>query len=158
MKTFKTHNTMPEELRMRSVNMLQPLLADLVDLSTQIKQAHWNVKGGSFMPVHKLMDDIHEEAEEWGDTVAERISQLGFQAMGTARMAVTASRLPELELGTFDDMEILAAIAERLGTVADCVRHCAGELGEDLTTQNMILTLSEEMDKQLWFVEAHLQR
>lgn len=157
MKSFTTRNNLPEPTRMAMVNLLQPILADLIVLGTQVKQAHWNVKGSSFLPVHKFMDDLYEESEEWVDTVAERIAQLGFQTMGTAAMAAKATSLPDLPMETYECMAVLGAIADRVAMVANCVRHCCGQMGDDLTTQNVMLNIAEALDKQLWFVEAHLQ-
>jgi starvation-inducible DNA-binding protein len=52
----KTRNDLPDNIRKAAIDLLQTRLADAVDLVTQAKQAHWNVKGPSFVSLHDLMD------------------------------------------------------------------------------------------------------
>src|SRR4030095_5083683 len=82
---YKTKNDIPEEKRAELIKLLNKRLSDVIDLQTQMKQAHWNVKGPSFIALHELFDKINEDVEGYADTVAERIVQLGGVAEGTAR-------------------------------------------------------------------------
>src|SRR3954454_23937635 len=84
---FKTKNDLSEAIRAKSVELLNARLADAIDLHTQNKQAHWNVKGASFIALHELFDTINEGVENYVDDLAERAVQLGGVAEGTARMA-----------------------------------------------------------------------
>jgi starvation-inducible DNA-binding protein len=67
--------------------LMNQRLASAVDLQTQMKQANWNVKGPSFIGLHKLFDEVDEAVESYVDMIAERIVQLGGIAEGTARVA-----------------------------------------------------------------------
>ena len=93
-----TRHTLPLATRKKSIALLAALLADAVDLYSQIKQAHWNVRGPSFIALHELFDKIAEETEDHVDSLAERIAQLGGQPRGTARIAASNSRLKEYPL------------------------------------------------------------
>ena len=84
-RLFPTKNDLPEATRSRIADLLNQRLADCIDLQTQCKQAHWNVKGQSFIGLHKLFDDVNEDVEEYVDLLAERVVQLGGIAQGTAR-------------------------------------------------------------------------
>jgi starvation-inducible DNA-binding protein len=84
-----TKNDLPAEKRASAVELLNDLLEDLIDLQIQAKQAHWNVKGPNFIALHELFDSVAEEAEEFVDTVAERIAALGGKAEGTIGVVVT---------------------------------------------------------------------
>ena len=84
---YKTRIDIPAKTRTKVNRLLQSSLADAVDLFTQIKQAHWNVKGPTFIALHELFDRIAEDVEEHGDLLAERITALGGRADGTARVA-----------------------------------------------------------------------
>src|SRR6201747_1134232 len=92
---FKTKNDLSEAIRVKAIELLNARLADAIDLQTQTKQAHWNVKGPNFIALHKLFDEINESVEDYVDEIAERVVQLGGIAEGTARMAANRSSLPE---------------------------------------------------------------
>src|SRR5260370_42604147 len=90
---FKTKNDISEDVRTKANDLLNARLADAIDLATQIKQAHWNVKGPNFIALHELFDKINEDVEDYVDDIAERAVQLGGVAEGTARLAAHRSRL-----------------------------------------------------------------
>src|SRR5437773_11475131 len=92
---YPTRNDLPESARTKLVELLNARLADAIDLQTQCKQAHWNVKGPNFIGLHKLFDEINEEVEDYVDEIAERAAQLGGDVLGTARMAAGRSTIPE---------------------------------------------------------------
>src|SRR5215475_4138888 len=92
---FRTKNDLSEEIRAKAVELLNARLADYKDLQTQIKQAHWNVKGPNFISLHLLFDKINDDVEDYVDEIAERAVQLGGVAEGTARMVATRSSLAE---------------------------------------------------------------
>src|SRR3989442_14302598 len=92
---YKTKNDLPEKVRTQGVGLLQERLADCIDLVTQTKQAHWNVKGPSFIALHELFDKVYEHTQEYADLIAERIVQLGGIAEGTVRAAAKRSKLQE---------------------------------------------------------------
>jgi starvation-inducible DNA-binding protein len=80
---YKTKNDLSEMTRAEVVPILNARLADRIDLMHQAKQAHWNVKGPSFIALHKLFDEVVDAAEEYMDLLAERVVQLGGTAEGT---------------------------------------------------------------------------
>src|SRR5262245_31210533 len=93
-ETFETHNDISQRVRENMIDLLNQQLADTFDLYSQVKQAHWNVKGMHFMQLHLFFDDLAGGLLEQVDTVAERATALGGTALGTARLAGTKSRLP----------------------------------------------------------------
>jgi starvation-inducible DNA-binding protein len=92
---FKTKNDLGEGTRVKAVELLNARLADCNDLQTQAKQAHWNVKGPSFIALHELFDKANEAVEDYVDDIAERAVQLGGVAEGTACTAARRSSLAE---------------------------------------------------------------
>src|SRR5215210_665931 len=98
-RLFPTKNDLPEATRARIADMLNQRLADCIDLQTQCKQAHWNVKGQSFIGLHKLFDDVNEDVEGYVDLLAERVVQLGGVARGTARNVAARSTLSDYPQG-----------------------------------------------------------
>src|SRR6266487_6723355 len=121
-RTFTTRIDIPEQSRRLLIELLNARLADAFDLYSQLKQAHWNVKGSDFIQLHELYDTIAESVLEYVDTIAERATALGGLALGTARMAAAASTLDEYPTDAVAGMDTVAAIADRLGVYGASVR------------------------------------
>ena len=158
-RTFKTSVDIPADARGKVVRVLNQHLADSFDLMSQVKQAHWNVKGSDFWQLHKLFDEIAARAAEWVDEFAERVTALGGYATGTARMAAASSRLPEFPTDISDSMEYVRAVADRLGAFTNSAREAIEETDElgDADTADLFTEISRCADKYLYFLEAHLQ-
>jgi starvation-inducible DNA-binding protein len=161
-REFKMYNTridLASSIREKSIALLQARLADSVDLFTQIKQAHWNVKGPHFIALHELFDSIAEIVEEHSDMLAERITALGGRADGTARVAAAQSSLKEYPLDLASGKKHVMAVADRLAAFGKTARAAIDVSGQggDADTADLFTEISRAVDKQLWFVEAHLQ-
>jgi starvation-inducible DNA-binding protein len=157
--TFKTRSDLPHKAREEMIALLNRQLADTFDLMSQVKQAHWNVKGPQFFALHGLFDKLAEELEGSVDTIAERATALGGIAHGTVRMSAKASRLPELGPDVFDGMAVVDALATRYGQLGASTRAAIAEANEkgDFDTSDLFTEVSRELDKSLWFLEAHRQ-
>jgi starvation-inducible DNA-binding protein len=153
---FKTKNDLPECIRTKAIALLNAQLADAVDLQTQIKQAHWNVKGPQFIALHELFDNVNEAVEDYVDDIAERAVQLGGVAEGTARMAAQRSSLGEYPTSALDGHAHVEALSSALAAFGKSVRKAIDD-SNDLDTADLFTEISRGIDKWLWFVEAHLQ-
>jgi starvation-inducible DNA-binding protein len=156
---YQTKNDLSEQRRKRVIELLSARLADCIDLQLQAKQAHWNVKGPSFIALHKLFDEVADTAEEAVDLIAERIVQLGGIAEGTVRVAGQRSALREYPLNIAAGKDHANALSDALAASGKLVRSAidqAAEIG-DVDTSDLFTEVSRGIDKQLWFVEAHLQ-
>ena len=158
-KLYATKNDLSEQTRSQVIALSTARLADSVDLQTQVKQAHWNVKGPDFISLHKLFDEINEDVEEYVDLTAERVVQLGGVAEGTARLAVKASKLPEYPANIADGHQHVDALSTALAAYGKLARAAIDEANKlgDADTADIFTEISRGVDKWLWFVEAHLQ-
>jgi starvation-inducible DNA-binding protein len=156
---FKTKNDLTEETRMRAIELLNVRLADCVDLQTQAKQAHWNVKGPNFIALHELFDEIYESIGNYVDNIAERAVQLGGVAEGTARTVAKRSTLAEYPANVRDGYSHVEALSSALAAFGKTARKAIGESNDlgDVDTADLFTEVSRGIDKWLWFVEAHLQ-
>jgi len=154
-----TRNDLDARLRERMIGLLNQQLADVLDLYTQVKQAHWNVKGPHFIALHELYDKLAEELEDPIDDIAERVTALGGVARGSARIAADESRLPELPLASLDGLKLTALLADRYAALAKSTRAAIGSADDagDADTADLFTGISRGLDKALWFLEAHLQ-
>lgn len=156
---FPTHHDLPESVRAQVIQQLNLTLATTSDMYSQLKQAHWNVKGKRFYQLHLLFDEIAEEIEAFVDEQAERVTALGGYALGTVRMASELTELPEYPNRCVDDLEVVEAMVERMGAFARLLRDSIGRTAEwgDADTSDLYTEISRAVDKRLWFLEAHLQ-
>ncbi len=92
---YKSPSHLPEAARTDLIATLNARLADGLDLHSQIKVAHWNIKGPQFAALHPLFDTFATSLALHNDSIAERAVTLGGKAYGTARHVATTSRLPE---------------------------------------------------------------
>lgn len=154
-----TRIDIPGNMRSAMVELLNARLADAVDLSSQMKQAHWNVKGPSFIALHELFDAVHAAMQVHVDDMAERITALGGTARGTAAVAASASTLPEYPLDVHSGSEHVEAVSTALAAFGKLVREAIAEAGEvgDADTEDLFVVVSRDIDKNLWLVEAHAQ-
>jgi len=155
----KSRISLPEKNRIEIINALNGSLASTTDLMMQLKQAHWNVKGMEFISLHKLFDEIAEIIEEQVDIIAERITSLGGTALGTLHEAAKNSTFrpyPTDIFGTKKHLELLAHNFAILGELSRKNIDFSDELG-DMATNDLYIDLVRVLDKNLWFIEAHLQ-
>lgn len=155
---YPTRIDLTADVRSQVVGLLNQTLAATLDLKTQTKQAHWNVKGMDFYQLHELFDEIATELEEYVDMVAERVTALGGIALGTARIAAAQSILPEYPLDAVEGAEHVNALAERFALYGKHLREAIDQTGNagDADTADLYTEISRTIDKRLWFLEAHL--
>jgi starvation-inducible DNA-binding protein len=155
---FKTQNDLPEKTRTEAVAILNARLADSIDLMHQAKQAHWNVKGPSFIALHKLFDEIVDAAEEYMDLLAERVVQLGGMAEGTIQVATKHTELKEYPLHMSAERDHIVALSAALAAYGKSARRAIDQTDElgDRDTADIFTEISRGVDKYLWFVEAHV--
>jgi starvation-inducible DNA-binding protein len=158
-KIYPTKNTIGEKVRIQMEAILQDRLADSIDLQTQAKQAHWNVKGPNFIALHELFDKIAEESEEYPDLIAERIVQFGGVAEGTIQVVANRTNLPDYPLVLMTGREQIEAFSHTLAVYGELIRKTIKQAAEldDPATADIFTQISRSVDKNLWFIEAHDQ-
>jgi len=155
---YQTKHDLPAHTRAEVIEILNARLADSIDLMRQAKQAHWNVKGPSFIALHKLFDEVVDAAEDSMDLLAERVVQLGGTAEGTIQVATARTGLKAYPLTLAEGREHVEALSSALAAYGTSV--CRGiaqadALG-DTDTADIFTEIARGVDKYLWFVEAHL--
>ena len=156
---YKTRNDLSNNVRKTVCEVLNARLADALDLKLAIKQAHWTVKGPSFIALHELFDQIATRVDGQADDMAERITALGGTPEGTAQVAAKKSTLKPYPLDLADGVDHLEALASRLGNFGKAVRAAIDETDKagDADTADLFTGVSRAIDKDLWLIEAHLQ-
>ena len=158
-RPHQTRNDTESNARKVSLETLQGRLADGIDLSLVIKQAHWNLKGPEFIGIHLMLDGFRDEMDDHNDKIAERITQLGGTARGTTQAVGTESKLAPYPLDTYNIGDHVAALIDRYAVYANAVRQNIDDTDEagDAGTSDLFTEVSRAVDKNLWFLEAHVQ-
>lgn len=159
-RLYKSKIDLPESERVKAVGLLNTTLAATLDLWSQVKQAHWNIKGKNFYQLHLLFDEVAEVVYKFIDMVAERATALGGIAKGTARQSASHSFLPEYpDTDRLDEEGHLNALSDRLSAYGKHIREGIEQTDQldDEGTNDLYIEISREIDAKLWFIEAHLQ-
>ena len=155
---YDTRNDLPTAVRTSVVNLLNSRLADAIDLGTQTKHAHWNVKGPHFIALHELFDQVAEHIEDHVDTIAERITALGGTAHGTLATVSRTTSLAAYPDDITDGIQHVDALSRAVADFGAKMRKAIEESARagDADTSDLFTGISREVDKDLWFLEAHL--
>ena len=139
--------------------MLAARLADTIDLALIAKQAHWNVKGTTFIAVHEMLDDLRGDVDEYVDTIAERISAIGGNPAGTVQAVAQKSSLPAYPTDIHRIEDHLRALVERYGAATEAMRRDIDNAANagDAVTADVFTEVARGLDKWLWFLRSHLQ-
>lgn len=141
------------------IDILNARLADAIDLSLIIKQAHWNLKGIQFIAVHEMLDLFRAAVDQHVDTIAERVAQLDGIALGTSQVVAKASKLEPYPTDIRKVPDHLKALADRYAAIANQVREDIDATDEagDADAADILTAFSRELDKELWFIKSHLE-
>lgn len=149
-----------DNARKAAIEVLSARLADATAMLLALKQAHWNVKGPNFIAIHELFDQVYERLEPHIDTMAERIKQLDGMASGTAEHVAKTSSLKPYPLDLTSEADHIRAVSERMRDLGGKVREGidATESAGEATAADILTAMSRDLDKDLWFIESHLEK
>lgn len=142
-----------------SIDELNSCLADAISLSRAIKQAHWNLKGKNFIAVHELFDAVNERVSAQIDEMAERVQILDGVALGTLEEAARNTNLQPYPTDLTKAEDHIQALCERMRDYGEKLRKGVDNVDEagDTGTADLLTGASREVDKDLWFLESHLE-
>jgi starvation-inducible DNA-binding protein len=154
-----TRTKLESNTRATSIEVLNARLADGLDVALITKQAHWNLKGPQFIGIHLMLDGFRAEQDDLNDKMAERITAIGGTAYGTTQEITKRSQLESYPTDIYRISDHLAALIDRFSVYANAVREAIDTTDEagDADTADLFTEISRTMDKQLWFLEAHVQ-
>jgi starvation-inducible DNA-binding protein len=156
---FKSPSHLPEDARAKIADALNACLADGLDLHSQIKVAHWNIKGPQFAALHPLFETFAVGLAAYNDAVAERAVTLGAKAYGTARQVAKTSTLPDYPRDATRDLEHVGLLADRIDKYLEGARasRTIGEALGDTDTVDLLTGIITEFEKHAWFLRASLE-
>ena len=157
-RRWSNRNDLGDNAKETSINTLQAILIDTLDLYNVTRQAHWNLKGSNFIGVHTMLEGFYNQLNEFTDLLAERIVLIGGVADGTSQTLASTTRLAPYQNDLLDSMAHLDALGERYAQVAKATRAGIDETDEagDADTADLLTEISRAIDKDLWMIDAHL--
>ena len=155
---FTNHVALPDGAKETLVGTLNIALATTNDLYSQVKQAHWNIKGPQFFARHELFDSMAGRLRDYADAVAERATTMGGYATGTTRLSASASKLPEYDLRAVDGKQHIKVLVDRFSEYTKFVRRAIAEASEnnDPATEDLYTEILRGTELDMWFLESHL--
>lgn len=138
-------------------NSLQDLLVDLVALSLDGKQLHWHVTGPLFKPVHEQLDEVVTFARVASDDVAERAVALGHPVDARPVTVAKEASLPEAPNGWLDAADAVRRYVASIDAVVARGRAAIAALEEEPVTQDLVIGIVAELEKQRWLLDAQVR-
>jgi starvation-inducible DNA-binding protein len=138
-------------------DLLNANLANVIDLTLDGKQCHWNLQGTGFIGVHQLLDDTADRLREVSDMIAERIVILGGEPNGLASRVAKDSILNDYPTNITEVPEHVRELTSRYKKVASTLREAiqsAGDAGDE-DTADLFTEASRVIDKDAWFIGAN---
>jgi starvation-inducible DNA-binding protein len=150
-------NSLSTKTKSAMADLLNVRLAELIDLASHAKDAHWNVRGSGFAALHELFDEVAMVAGAASDDAAERVVQLGGRAKGTIQHVSEVSTLPKYPAALTDLGDHAAALGKSIAWVSTRLREAIDDAAEagDHATADLFTQHTRALDKILWMVEAH---
>ena len=137
------------------LSSLQEALVDLIDLSLQAKQAHWNLYGPAFRSIHLQLDEVTDEVRIASDDVAERLVALGGEPDGRAASVAQASQVAEIPAGRLPVDKVIRQFEDRLQSTADRLKKNIEAIeADDPLSQDMLIGIATGLEKQAWMFRA----
>jgi len=140
-----------------TAQFLTPVALGLQALAVNGKQAHWNVRGANFIAIHELLDTIVAHAQDGADLAAERIVALGLPI--DARVSTVAAKTAPTNVpaGFAQWEDVIRGVIADIDAVSADVQAAVDGLDEvDLSSQDVVINIKQALDKDRWFLFAHL--
>jgi len=155
---FASNVALPDSTKDDLVKQLNTTLGTASDLVSQVKQAHWNIKGPHFVARHELFDELADHLRESVDDIAERIGTLGGYAEGTVRMASESTKLEGYDRNAIQGVDHVKALVQRYGTFSALLRkqvEATAKFG-DPATEDLLTETLRQSELDMWFLESHV--
>ncbi|MEM6791967.1 MAG: DNA starvation/stationary phase protection protein Dps [Myxococcota bacterium] len=157
MRKFKSSVALPDDVREPIIKQLNVVLATATDLTSQIKQAHWNIKGPEFFARHELFDKVADRTRDMVDEFAERAATLGGYAEGTIRMAGEKTVLEPYDVTAIKGRRHVEVLVNRFGAYTALLRQSIEQVeGKDVATEDLYTEALRQAELDMWFLESHI--
>ncbi len=158
-RMYKNRVALSDDIKKQVVDEMSRTLAASLDMYSQSKFAHWNVKGMNFYQLHLVFDDVAKTVFKQIDPIAERMTQLGGMANGTVRQSAATSEIPAYNVDAISGPEHLEALANSLGKYCSLMREVSDKIDDigDKPTADFFNQLIVDAEEELYFLESHME-
>ncbi len=154
----RTHNDLAPAARQSAIEYLECLVATAADVSMAARQAHWNVRGPAFLPLHEMFGEIADKILHHVDELAERSAALGGIPRCSAQSVAAGSVLKPYPNFCFDGAEHIEQLSQRLAVLSTALRQASVDLegSRDPVTAHIMVEACATVEHMLWKLESHL--
>ena len=155
---MKPHIGISEKNIKGITNVLSSVLAGAVVLYTKTRKFHWNVKGESFMELHKLFEGQYKQLEKSIDEIAERINKLGEPTIGTFQEFSSLSPIKESPGKYPASYDMIKELLKDHETIIIALRNAVDECSDkfkDAGTADFLTGLMEEHETIAWTLRRY---
>lgn len=144
------------DMQKESTKTLDKYLISFSILSLITKQAHWNIQGPNFIAVHEMLDEFYDSLQKYVDIFAERLIQLNYISITTPEYLSRHTPFEEYPSHISSSSDHLRELNARYAFVANNLREDINNAKADAATIDYYTQAVEDLDKFVWFIEAHL--
>ena len=157
--TTVTQSSIDPDVAAGVAQFLTPVVIDLTAIVVNGKQAHWHVRGANFIGVHELLDDVVAHAQAFADAAAERIVALGLPVDARLKTVAEKTTTGELTAGFRQSDDTIAEVVAQIDAALVSVRTVIDELDDiDQTSQDVAIEIARGLEKDRWFLVAHVSK
>lgn len=137
---------------------LNVYLANLMILSTKLRNYHWNVVGKEFLSFHEELDSMYHMVADYIDAVAEKIVMLGYKPIATLEGAIEMSTITESPSQTITPDKISVDLIEDFNEMISIARYTSKMAGDnyDESTSGILGDHIRFLEKMIWFLSAYM--
>lgn len=148
----------PEVQTEKIVDMLHKTLADEHVLLVKTRNYHWNIRSSSFMELHKFYEAQYEVLTNLIDEIAERVTQLGEQAIGTMKEFLSITRLQEGPYHHLQDQQIKQLLHDHEELCKHLRNHIEkSDKYDDPVTTDFLTGVLAKHEKMAWMLRSFLK-
>ena len=151
---YKTKIDLAEKTRRNIVAILNDRLAEAIDLQSQVKQAHWNVKGPHFIALHELFDKISDAVLEQIDEIAERVRKIGGVTIRSIGHIARLQRIADNDADYVEPADMLSELKEDEKALDLRMRavHSLCDDADDVATASLLENWIDQTQRRAWFL------
>jgi starvation-inducible DNA-binding protein len=144
------------EIKTKNVLILNQVLANLLDLESQYRVAHWNISGIEFHFLHNLFEDLYQKTGGYIDSTGELIRSFGGMVTGTVRDSARDTKLTEFDISQYKSYpylnQLCVAVAMTVQGILLSLCDCP-----EVIVNNYLVDLATKLSKDLYLLESHLR-
>ncbi len=134
--------------------LLNELLSDVIVESHKMQNYHWYIKGKSFYPMHKQMEEFYHEFIDMSDEIAEVMLMMGYKPVANLKDMLNLAHIKELRSQYIEDRIVYEGLVIDFKYLLHNMKNIKSLADE--TENDIVVTKIDEfiylISKHLWMI------